>query len=330
MDDGRLEQQRQPGTDATGKRLIRPFPKGFTRSGGLSQDFGPGAGDSVGESVGVSELPSPGTDSTRSNASGNNGRGGFTPTTPRRIESTPRQSIRGIRDSAGDNPSYAIGTTSTDGTEDSRAGNGISSVDEGLSQQGIGIETKSSLLNLPETISIEPTAMLQRELKKAVEQEPEQAPIMVEERPQPIMRPSTPARPTPLPQKKSETVKPLVAYKFSKEVKEQLTEWFVWASKGMDLGVDYGLGVDTSLVPLWELNEEEAGVFVRILERRAGRSEMIRDTVVPKILESRDYIEAGIILAPRFITTVQTIVEQGGPKPHIRKMGDANGQANGE
>lgn len=159
--------------------------------------------------------------------------------------------------------------------------------------------------------------MMQREMEKAIAVS-EPMPFFQEKPTKPVKQ--LPPQPEVISSSKStKIVKPVEPYKFDAQTREQLTEFYVWTSKGLDMAVDYGLGVDTSELPIWELSEADAEVFVRILERRAARNDYVRDVIVPKLLASRDYIEATILLGPRFAATVQGVVENGGIHPHIKR-----------
>lgn len=322
---------------------IKPFPKGFARSGGVSEIISASERGEIRESIGSGKLPSTGTDSTPSNAPRNTSNSEPVTRGSRRRVPSAEQFNRRIRNSAGDNTDSTVSAEHHSPATGTGTRSGSQTVSEGLLQErvndtpnfNVAVETKTSL-SLPQDGEVVPTAMLQRELSSTQERH---VPILIEDTPrepfpkEDVVEFTTPPRPHAKPQstknknknqtappaKQAETIKVEVDFKFDKATFKALVEWFVWTSKGVDLGVDYGLGVDTSLIPIWEMDDKEAEVFVRILERRAGTSETIRDVVVPKMLASRDYIEAGMILAPRFGATVQSVVQNGGVHPHFSK-----------
>ena len=175
-------------------------------------------------------------------------------------------------------------------------------------------------MDLSKEVEIVPTRMLERDMEKAQAQADREETIIHEAPPLPKRGRGRPSNQERIRTENATTiVEPAKPYKFEKAVREQLLDVVVWSSKTIDMGIDYGLGVDTADAPIWTLQPEDADVIVRILERRAARSAFVRDTVVPKMLEGRDYLEAGILLAPRFVTTVQAVVDNGGVKPRLFK-----------
>lgn len=199
----------------------------------------------------------------------------------------------------------------------------------------LDLDTKSSM-KLNHDVEIVPTKMFEREIVRNQERSPEieVPPNMTEwgtiepESAKPPKssgkngrgRPAKESAVNVIKTEKADTVIiPAKPFKFEKEVRQQLSEVIQYGTQLLDLGIDYGLGVDTQLIPIWQLTEEQAEVFVRILERRAARSEIIRDKVVPKMLEGRDYLEAGMIVVPKAGATIKAIVDNGGIKPKFIK-----------
>ncbi len=113
------------------------------------------------------------------------------------------------------------------------------------------------------------------------------------------------------------SARPLGPFIFPPDISAKLAEVFVWYFMAVDLGCSLGLGIDTATAPIWAITIDEAMSFVRILERRAESNPIIPQKIVPQLLASRDYFEAGIILAPRFVATVRAVVEGGGIKPRL-------------
>lgn len=326
-------------------RGIRPWPKDLATSGGVREALSTSRRNQVSEPIGSGELLSSGTGGPTSNASRDPNNSQHTPRGTRRSRPVTEQFNRRVRDTAGDNGNPTQSAEPNAPAQDAGTGSGSESLHRRLLQEGLNapvpnfapvmVET-STKLNLPENGQVEQTAMLQRQLssvqERTVSAEPLPEDLGARNVVPPNPLPRGPGRPPgstkknqqnktqeTAPPKKPETISVVPDYKFDKATFKALVDWFVWSSKGVDLGIDYGLGIDTSLIPIWELDEKEAEVFVRILERRASTSEYVRDVVVVKMLASRDYIEAGLILAPKFGATVQAVVEQGGPKPHFRK-----------
>ena len=300
---------------------IKHFPAGFSRSQRFSEGSGGSAEGPAREHVGHGELSPGGTSSTSSGDRASNGDSGQRASSARRGNQRSKFPDRGIRNTARNHGNDATipQTIGIERNGTGSSGTNFTSIHEQLSQEQLVaplIETHTPL-DLPVEGVIEPTKMLQREMDKGetaivIGDGAEDVPAFAAPETK-----SAPKKSKPVKGKSPVVVQPGEDFKFDKQTRVQLTEWFVWTSKGIDMGVDYGFGLDTEMIPIWELTEEDADVFVRILERRAGRSEYVRDTVVPKMLASRDYIEAGMLLAPRFIATVKGVVDQGGPKPHI-------------
>ena len=248
------------------------------------------------------------------------------------------QSNRRVRNSATNNSNNATGQGHPKRTKIPTTGGSSKINDRELLQEQLVEEDSTPLpsildldtqkgLNLSQDVEIIPTRMIEREVLKNQEREvtnenSNEFGMGYSSNPTPEKR--NVGRPKKKAGKgstiKSEdaptTVEP-ASYKFDKEVREQLLEVFKYGSKALDLGIDYGLGVDTETLPIWELSDEQADVFVRILERRAARSKTVRDVVVPKLLAGRDYIEAATIVIPKAGATIKAIVDNGGIKPHI-------------
>lgn len=312
---GRTDSSIPRNSGGPGLGRLKDFPKGFSRSARFSENPSGGQSGSIAELQRTGELSASGANGIASVHRTSDGNGRRDNGNYQRIAQSTQQFDSGIRNSTGNYSNLATRpqTSRTTGTTTRTVASSIPGelFQEQLEEESsfLGIETKGTL-NIPEEGIVVPTRMMQRELD-AAERKLEDSPVS----PLPLKKKGRPASK----KGKTEIIKPNVPYKFDTVTHDHLIEWFVWTSKGLDLGIDYGLGVDTSVLPIWEFSPDDAEVFVRILERRAAASEYVRDTVVPKLLASRDYIEAGILVAPRFIATVQGVVEIGGPKPHFKK-----------
>lgn len=346
-----MEELTNDGTnDPTKSTRIRDFPRGFTPSGnGTGSQFPVGtdatpvdvgdSGISTSGTTGNASLdgrPSPDDNGLGTNNRRNSRRKGFTTT--------------GVSDPAGDNPSDATPTEPTIRIRTDNAYNGPSTeeqirpVSSGLIERSLtrslpsdsypqsGIQSlldiDSSVINLPEQAYVEKTKMAMRE-ESSLQDIPDTAEYeddwtITPPKPQMITSSQTGSTSKNKKNKNAEKSQPqpstgsnqtIVSFKFDKATTEQLTELFVWAYDAMDKLSFFGLGVDTETIPIWAITEKQAGARVRILERRAARSQHIREVVVPKLLDSRDYIEVAIEDGPKIIEVIREVITNGGIKP---------------
>lgn len=336
--------QRLPTDTRSSGGRIRSFPQGYSKHSGLSAGVPNSKQNDVRVDGGSGGLSETGKTSPASDTKGSGKHSVERDGIVERVDRGSQQSDRGVRNSTTNNSNNATGQEAVGATR-TRIGNGGKTVVRKLLQEQLDetprqgasipvdtsgdspassvldIDTRSSF-KLSEDVEIIPTRMLEREIERNQSADNEielsddvritSAPPL----PKKKGRPSTKNSPIKT-EDATTTVIPAKPFKFEKEIRQQLNEVIEYAFTTLDLLVDYGLGVDTSQVDIWALGDGEADVFVRILERRAARSAFVRDTIVPKMLQGRDYLEAGMIVAPRAITTVKQIVENGGIKPHI-------------
>ena len=317
-------------TNESKPRLIKRYPNRSTKSGSDTPDSG---SDQATELRGLGELPTGGNRKRQkivvSNERPNPRASGF----DRQIDSASQFVDRGIRDSTSDHGYDARQTRIDPGTTHTTDRASGQAELSGLSEPWVTVDSiggfasiTDSLPTLPQEVEIFPTKMLEKELAKIeASSNDDDALQSIELIPMPIMEPvEQPETKKAKAKTKIGNEKKIVpgVYKFSPTVRQQLIDIFVVASELQDLALDKLIGVDTSIIPIWKMEENEAEVFVRILERRAARSEKIRDEVVPAILAAQDYLEATMIIAPRTIATVQAIVENGGIKPNLIQRGN--------
>ena len=317
-------------TNESKPRLIKKYPNRSTKSGSDTPDRG---SDQATKLRGLGELPTGGNRKRQKIIVSNERTATRASGVDRQIDSASQLTDRGIRDSASDHGHDARQAPIDPGTThptDRASGQAELS---GLLESGVTVDSiggfasiTDSLPTLPQEAEIFPTKMLEKELAKieASTNDDDDALQSIELVPMPIMEP---VEQTETKKAKAKTKigneKKIVpgVYKFSSTVRQQLIDIFVVASELQDLAIDKLIGVDTSIIPIWKMEENEAEVFVRILERRAARNEKVRDEVVPAILAAQDYLEATMIIAPRTIATVQAIVENGGIKPNLMQRG---------
>ena len=200
-------------------------------------------------------------------------------------------------------------------------------VQEGITSESIPLlplETKT-IMDLPAEVDITFTKMLEKELEQFLTQPVTESTINVISNSDPIEQPvtvfNTPvfANTKTAPAKQSSSIS---NFKFDKQTNEELTEIILWVYDGIDAGLFYGSGIDTKTLPIWRINESQAKMRVRILEKRAAKNQVVREVVIPKLLEFKDYIGLAIEDIPKLITTAYELLQNGIHPQFGKKEGD--------
>lgn len=109
------------------------------------------------------------------------------------------------------------------------------------------------------------------------------------------------AKPSALVKKKG------ISFLGDKELFSQVSEGIQYLFKAMDLAADFGLGVSD----VWELDEDEAAVFARILLKRADKGDKKAIKTIATISENMDLVQAAMIVIPRVGVTIKEVRDNG-------------------
>lgn len=120
------------------------------------------------------------------------------------------------------------------------------------------------------------------------------------------------AKPSSLVKKKG------LSYLGDKELFNQVAEGIQYFFKTLDLGATFGLGVEG----VWELDENEAAIFARILLKRADKGDKKAIKTIATISENMDMLQAAMIVIPRVGVTIKEVKENGiKPKNPLKRGG---------
>ena len=331
-----MEGEKDVTTGKPNSKLIRPFPRYDAESTTSGKNENSVSADTTKQLFGsVGELETINEPTIQRGAGATRIEGRST-TSNRRDNSSPKFADSGIRDAAGD---YS-------GNEEqgnrsiyrSTEFGGSSKTDiRGMVQEGIEsasipllpLETKTTI-DLPVEADITFTKMLEKELEQFLSLAPPESPINVVTNPDPIEQPVTifnapvvaNTKTSPKQQQSTGT------YTFDKQTTEELIEVIMWVYDGIDAGLFYGTGIDTKTLPIWHINESQAKMRVRILEKRAAKNQTVREVVIPKLLEFKDYVGLIIEDTPKALATAYELLQNGIHPQFGRKEGaNENGQS---
>lgn len=94
----------------------------------------------------------------------------------------------------------------------------------------------------------------------------------------------------------------------SKDRHKDIVEGLKFGFATIDFGLFAALGVPSGL---WSLDDKEAEVLARVLEKRAANGDAKAVQALAVILERTDEIQAAMILVPRVYNTVKGVAKNG-------------------
>ena len=109
------------------------------------------------------------------------------------------------------------------------------------------------------------------------------------------------AKPSALVKKKG------ISFTGDKELNAQVTAGIQLIFQAVDLMSDYGLGV----ADVWDLDEDEAAVFTRILLKRADKGDKKALKTISVISGNMDLVQAATIVIPRIGVTFKEVAANG-------------------
>lgn len=125
-----------------------------------------------------------------------------------------------------------------------------------------------------------------------------------------------PGKKSPEPKPSALVKKKGISFSGDKDLYNQVTEGIVYLFQALDLGAEYGLGVSD----VWELDENEAAVFTRILLKRADKGDKSAIKTIATISENMDLVQAATIVIPRVGVTIKEVAKNG-IRPKINRNG---------
>ncbi len=118
-----------------------------------------------------------------------------------------------------------------------------------------------------------------------------------------------------------------ISFLGDKELFSQVVEGIQYFFQALDLGAEYGLGV----ADVWELDENEAAVFARILLKRADKGDKKAIKTIATISENMDLVQAAMIVIPRMGVTIKEVRENGiSPKINSKRSGKNSPKNSGD
>ena len=109
------------------------------------------------------------------------------------------------------------------------------------------------------------------------------------------------AKPSALVKKKG------ISFTGDKELNAQVTAGIQLIFQAVDLVSDFGLGV----ADVWDLDEDEAAVFTRILLKRADKGDKKALKTISVISGNMDLVQAATIVIPRIGVTIKEVAANG-------------------